>query len=120
MQQTNIHNNLCPPASDAMMFHNFIIQSSCLSTGCVIEKNIDYRGYNLARTEVENQMACAKLSFSNDGALFWTYQPSTKLCWAKRSKTQKIAMEGVVSGNNECVKEGESRGLRGLQIEVRA
>ena len=78
------------------------------SSGCVIEKNIDYRGNEKgARAKVENQEACAKLSFSRDGALYWTYQPSTKLCWPKTSKAGRVAMENVVSGNNECGKDGK-------------
>ena len=56
---------------------------------------------------VESQEACAKLSFSTQGALFWTYQPSTKLCWPKTSKAGRRVMEGVVSGNNECAKDGK-------------
>ena len=99
------------PGWPLMTSNDFIIQMSCLSTGCIIENNIVWRGKNLARTEVENQMACAKLSFSTEGALFWSYQPSTKLCWAKQSNFDagKITVEGVVSGNNECGKDGKGR-----------
>ena len=74
----------------------------------MIEQNIDYRANNIgAKAKVENQEACAKLSLSRDGALYWTYQPSTKLCWPKTSKAGRIAMENVVSGNNECGKDGK-------------
>ena len=80
----------------------------CLSSGCIIEKNIDYRDNTKGiKAMVESQEACAKLSFSTDGALFWTYQPSTKLCWPKTSKAGRMAMENVVSGNNECGKDGK-------------
>merc|ERR1711974_216881 len=78
-----------------------------ISHGCMIEKNIDYRGNEKgARAKVENQKACAKLSLSRDGA-FWTYQPSTKICWPKTSKAGRMAMENVVSGNIECGKDGD-------------
>ena len=121
-QQTNICYNQFAPAFDEMMFHNFIIQTSCVSTGCINEENFVWRGKNLAREKVENQDACAELSFSTEGALFWSYQPSTQLCWAKQSNFNagKIAIRGVVSGNNECVREGKSRGPKGLQQEVGA
>jgi len=82
--------------------------NECGKEGCIIDKNTDYRANNIgAMAKVENQKACAKRSSSTDGALYWTYQPSTKGCWLKTSKAKKMAMEGVVSGNNECGKEEE-------------
>ena len=90
------------------MFHHFKIQTGSLSPGCIIEKNIDYRANNKgAMAKVENQEACAKLSFSREGALFWTFQPSTKLCWPKTNKAGRMAMENVVSGNIECGRDGK-------------
>ena len=90
------------------MFHHFKIQTGSLSPGCIIEKNIDYRANNKgAMAKVENQEACAKLSFSREGALFWTFQPSTKLCWPKTNKAGRMAMENVVSGNIECGRSGK-------------
>ena len=77
-------------------------------SGCVIEKNINYRANNIGgKAKVENQEACAKLSLSRDGAFYWTYVPSTKLCWPKTSKARRMAMENVVSGNIECGKDGK-------------
>ena len=74
----------------------------------MIENNIDYRANNKgAKAKVENQEACAKLSFSREGALFWTFQPSTKLCWPKTNKAGRMAMENVVSGNIECGRSGK-------------
>ena len=48
-----------------------------ISSGCITEENIDYRGNDIhgGRTKVENQDACARLSFSKRGSSFWTYQP---------------------------------------------
>ena len=90
------------------MFHHFKIQTGSLSPGCIIEKNIDYRANNKgAMAKVENQEACAKLSFSREGALFWTFQPSTRLCWPKTNKAGRMAMQNVVSGNKECGRGGK-------------
>ena len=80
------------------------------SSGCIIEENINYRGNAIldgppgGRRTVENQDACAKLSFSKSSSSFWTYQPSTKLCWLKTSKSGRMAQSGLVSGNDECGK----------------
>ena len=69
--------------------------------GCMIEKNIDYRANNKgARAKVETQEACAKLSFSREGALFWTFQPSTKLCWPKTNKAGTMTMDGALNNNS--------------------
>ena len=71
---------------------------------------MDYRGYDIgARTTVANQEACAKLSFSIDGSLFWTFQPSTNFCWLKTSNSGRVAMENIVSGNKECGKTRKSK-----------
>ena len=85
-------------------------QVGCLSSGsgCLIEKNIDYRGNGMgSHAKVENQDACVKLSKSRKGALFWTYQDSTKRCFPKVNKNGRMFMAGVVSGNNECGKVGK-------------
>ena len=57
-----------------------------------------------------NQDACAKLCSSTDGALFWTFQTSTKYCWLKTSKGTKFSGEDsdYVSGNKECGKQRKS------------
>ena len=84
---------------------------SCLSPGCIIENNINYKDHSKGAmlAEVENQKASAESSFSRDSTFFWTYQPSTKLCWPKTSKAGILGMEGVVSGSNECGKDGKGR-----------
>ena len=56
--------------------------------------------------KVENQEACAKLTASKEGALFWTYRDSDKKCWIKTSKKGKTPLKTVVSGNRECGEEG--------------
>jgi len=72
--------------------------------GCEIEEEIDYRAHNMAGSphKVENQEACAKLTASKEGALFWTYRDSDKKCWIKTSKKGKTPLKTVVSGNREC------------------
>ena len=72
---------------------------------------MDYRGNNIKKVGkifVASQEACAELSFRTDGSSFWTYQPSTKRCWPKTSKSGRISMDNVVSGNDECGKPSAS------------
>ena len=57
-------------------------------------------------TKVENQEACARLSFSTKGAKFWSYVPDKKLCHVKYSKSGRKPHTDVVSGNRECGKAG--------------
>ena len=69
---------------------------------------MDYRGNDIGQAKwVENQEACAKLSASNERALYWTFMPPTdhpwsNLCWIKTSNAGRMAMSTVVSGNREC------------------
>ena len=102
--QTNFHTKSDENQFSLLLRKCFII----FTPGCIIEKNTDYRANDIGAmmTRVENQKACAKRSFSRDGALYWTYQPSTKRCWSKTSKAGRMAMVGVVTGSNECGKEG--------------
>merc|ERR1719341_1017900 len=86
-----------------------ILESNCTcSSGCAIEEQMDYRGNNIGQAKwVENQEACAKLSASNERALYWTFMPPTdhrwsNLCWIKTSNAGRMAMSTVVSGNREC------------------
>ena len=78
------------------------------SSGCAIEEQMDYRGNDIGQAKwVENQEACAKLSASNERALYWTFMPPTdhpwsNLCWIKTSNAGRMAMSTVVSGNREC------------------
>ena len=55
-------------------------------------------------TAVENMEACAKLSFSTEGAKFWTFLPAENLCWVKTSKNGRRPHATVVSGNRACGK----------------
>ena len=79
--------------------------------GCVIEKETDYLGNDIEELQklripygVKNQQACAALTATKEGALFWTYRASDKKCWIKTSKKGKRAHKGLVSGNIECGK----------------
>ena len=92
------------------------IASVCLSffpSECVIEEKMTYTGYNIdiggkgkyGGTVVENMEACAKLSFSTEGAKFWSFLPAKKLCWVK-TKNRRRPHPTVVSGNRVCGKPG--------------
>ena len=84
------------------------IQVTCAT--CVVEENTDYSGFDIdiggtgpwGSTVVNDQDACAQLSFSTAGSLFWTYNPSENLCWVKSGKSATQATQGIVSGNREC------------------
>ena len=84
------------------------IQVTCAT--CVVEENTDYSGFDIniggtgpgGSTVVNDQEACAQLSFSTAGSLFWTYKPSENLCWVKSGKSVTQATQGIVSGNKEC------------------
>ena len=80
-----------------------------LSTGCVIEEDTMYFGHDIQKgVKVKNQQACANLTATKEGALFWTYRPSDKKCFIKTSKKGKKAFAGRVSGSVGCaVKETE-------------
>ena len=78
---------------------------------CLTEEKITYIGHNIhiggkKGTKVENQEACAKLSFLTKGAKFWSYVPDKKLCHVKYSKSGRKPHTDVVSGNRECGKAG--------------
>ena len=76
-----------------------------LSTGCVIDEETDYLGHDIeGGKKVKNQQACATLTGTKEGGLFWTYRASDKKCWIKTSKKGKMAQAGLVSGNIECGK----------------
>ena len=87
------------------------IASICLPflfpPACLIEEKFTYTKHNIKidgkkGTKVENQDACAKLSFSTEGAKFWSYVPDKKLCYVKYSKSGRKPHPTVVSGNREC------------------
>ena len=74
-------------------------------TGCVIDEDTDYLGNDIGKwTKVENQQACAALTGTKEGGLFWTYRDSDKKCWIKTSKKGEKEQTGLVSGNIECGK----------------
>ena len=85
-----------------------------LPTGCVIEEETMYFGHDIQKgVKVKNQQACANLTATKEGALFWTYRAKDKKCFIKTSKKGKKTLAGRVSGNVGCaVKEtdGEEEG----------
>ena len=77
-----------------------------LPTGCVIEEETMYFGHDIQKgVKVKNQQACANLTATKEGALFWTYRASDKKCFLKTSKKGKKALAGRVSGNVGCAVE---------------
>ena len=73
----------------------------------MIDEETDYRGQDIKGgkgVKVKNQQACATLTGTKEGGLFWTYRASDKKCWIKNSKKGKRAHKGLVSGNIECGK----------------
>ena len=88
-----------------LVFVLFYISFS--TSECLTEEKITYYGHNIKiggkkGTKVENQEACARLSFSTKGAKFWSYVPDKKLCYVKYSKSGRKPHPTVVSGNREC------------------
>ena len=82
----------------------------CISTGCIIEKEMAYPGNDIdiggkeryGGTKVENQEACAKLSLSS-GASYWAYyQEPRSVCFVKTSKSNRKSNPTSVAGNSEC------------------
>ena len=82
---------------------------SSLLPGCIIYKDTDYYGNNISGfpQKVETEKDCANFAASTDGALFWSYRASDKLCWVKNSDSGRREHEGVMSGNIECGEEEE-------------
>ena len=71
----------------------------------MIDEETDYRGHDIGKgVKVKNQQACATMTATKEGGLFWTYRASDKKCWIKTSKKGKMAQAGLVSGNIECGK----------------
>ena len=64
---------------------------------------MDYQGNDIGEAKwVQNKEACAKLSASNERALYWTWDWVSNQCSIKNSKAGRKAMSTVVSGNREC------------------
>ena len=94
-----------------LVFVLFYISFSTSESECLTEEKITYFGHNIKiggkkGTKVENQEACARLSFSTKGAKFWSYLPAGKFCFVKYSKNGRRSHPTVVSGNRECGKSG--------------
>ena len=95
--------------------YRFEWYTSSFSTGCVIDEETDYLGHDIDELKkagkpftVKNQQACATMTGTKEGALFWTYRASDKKCWIKTSKKGKKPHKGLVSGSIGCaVKETE-------------
>merc|ERR1712212_375218 len=89
--------------------------SGNIECGCVIDEETDYLGHDIDELKkagkpftVKNQQACATMTGTKEGALFWTYRASDKKCWIKTSKKGKKAHKGLVSGSIGCaIKETE-------------
>ena len=78
--------------------------------GCIIENSVRLAGNDITWEYVENEMACAQLSASTDGGLFWTFLPDSKSCYVKSSDAGKEAYQNRVSGNKYCGLEMRSSG----------
>ena len=86
-----------PPQNTFGLLYNVI------STGCLIEEKIDYRGNDLRRfSNVPSKEECAKKAAAVKDAKFWTYNPKSKTCFSKKSNKGKKAHPDGVSGNVEC------------------
>ena len=72
----------------------------------MIEEETMYFGHDIQKgVKVENQQACADLTVTKEGALFWTYRAKDKKCFIKTSKKGKKAFAGRVSGSVGCAVE---------------
>ena len=56
---------------------------------------------------MENQAACAQLSFSVSNTSFWSYLPSNNNCWVKTSNSGRKPHPIAVSGESACGKTGK-------------
>ena len=81
--------------------------------GCLIEDRIDYHDVKNSRHQdikvkrTANQQACADLSATTVGGLFWTWNKNNKNCIVKSSDSGKVAVSFAVSGNRACGKKQE-------------
>ena len=81
-----------------------------ISADCVIEEFKNYHGHNLERMDrIESMEECIEKAAKVEKAKFWTYEPRTKKCWAKTSKSGRRTHRTAMSGNVECqqIIEGE-------------
>ena len=78
--------------------------------GCLIEDRIDYHDVKNSRHQdikvkrTANQQACADLSATTVGGLFWTWNKKNKNCIVKSSDSGKKTLGHAVSGNRACGK----------------
>ena len=81
--------------------------------GCLIEDRIDYHDVKNSRHQdikvkrTANQQACADLSATTVGGLFWTWNKNNKNCIVKSSDSGKKTLGHAVSGNRACGKKQE-------------
>ena len=92
-------------SKDGKKFHKFVMSGNndCGGApGCVVDEDTEYDGEEIKKEEdVENIMACAKLSAETKGARYWTYT-ADKICSVKKTNEGKTKTEGVISGNRMC------------------
>ena len=70
---------------------------------CVFEEGKRYFGQSITSEKVESPRACARLSVSTGGGLYWSYQKTTGMCWLFPSQPSAAGEEqDWVSGNREC------------------
>ena len=87
-----------------------------ISSGCILETDIEYGPGSLALTEenVDSSQACAALAFCNDRASFWTYHSISKRCVLTDSKSERRESQGPVSGSTDCADQAS----RGCQTDL--
>jgi len=74
-------------------------------SGCVIEKNVKYSGYNLDSKRGINQETCALLCFKKPSCTHWTHNPTYQggKCWLKTSSRGRAkSTTGSTSGQKAC------------------
>ena len=79
------------------------------STGCVKEKDVTVRDHSrIGIYDVEDLEACAMLSVTTEGAPFWAFDKHYKRhygrCYLFKSNSDKLWVQGLVTGNRRCGK----------------
>ena len=96
---------ILPGMKQVVVWTNINIADT-LNLGCILEKDVDYRGHNILgglgyKAGVTSAQACAELSLSK-GVPFWTYQYSYQRCFVKSSDSKATILKGVISGTQAC------------------
>ena len=91
-----------------VMIFIFII-GKYFSTGCVKEKDVTVRDHSrIGIYNVENMEACAMLSVTTEGAPYWSFDKHYKeqhgRCYLFKSNSDRLWVEGLVTGNRRCGK----------------